>query len=277
MSFPRLPAVLLLSILFPLAAQAQAPAASAPQSSPAAKPASTKPFLTVNGYAVPQSMADGLVAELKARGAEENDELKRAVREEMIRRGALLSEAKKQGVDKAPGFKQQVQDATQMLLMRNVVANYLNANPPTDAELRAAYDALLVQLGNSEYKLRGLRLKNEADAGKVIASLKDGKKFDKLVKEYAEEADKDKKGDMGWNAPAALPAAVASAIRSLKKGEYTQSPVQLDTGWHVFLVEELRPLTPPSFEQARPQLAQGVVQMKVAQYIETLRTKAEIK
>jgi peptidyl-prolyl cis-trans isomerase C len=281
MPFPRLASILLLSAILPLAAQAQTPAATVSKDAPPAKPATAskdaKPYLTVNGTPIPQSMADRFLSELKSRGALENDALKNAIREEMIRRGVLLSEAKKQGLDKTPNFKQQVQDATQMLLMQAAVTKHLTENPVTDAELHAAYNAFVVQLGNTEYKLRGLRLKNEADAQKAIADLKDGKKFDKLFKEYAEEADKDKKGDLGWNAPAALPPTVASAIRPLKKGEYTQTPIKLDTGWHVFQIEEQRPLTPPAFEQVKSKLAQGAVQLKVAQYIETLRSKAEIK
>ena len=268
MSFPRIPSILLLATILPLAAQAQ-PAPKAPTS--------PKPYLTINGTPIPQSTADNFLATLKSRGAPETDELRNAVREEMIRRGLLLAEAKKHALDKTPEYKQHLQDATQMLLMQAAVAKYLTENPVTDTDLRAAYNAFVVQLGNSEYKLRGLRLSSEADAQKVLARLKDGKKFTRLINEYAEGPDKEKGGDLGWNAPSALPPAVASALRALKKNDHTPTPIKLDSGWHLFQLEDLRPLTPPAFEHVRAQLAQSLVQAKIAHYLQNLRAQADIK
>jgi peptidyl-prolyl cis-trans isomerase C len=195
----------------------------------------------------------------------------------MIRRGLLLAEAKKHALDKTPDYQQRLQDATQTLLMQAAVAKYLTENPVTDADLRAAYNAFVVRLGNTEYKLRGLRLESEADAQKVLARLKDGKKFERLAREYAEGPDKEKAGELDWRAPTSLPPAVAAALHPLKKGDYTPTPIPLDTGWHLFLLEDLRPLTPPALEQIKAQLAQGLVQAKIAQYLQRLRAQADIK
>ena len=57
-------------------------------------------FVTVNGVAVSQTMADVFMAEQKAKGAPDTPELKNAVREELIRRELLIQEAKKAGIDK---------------------------------------------------------------------------------------------------------------------------------------------------------------------------------
>ena len=57
--------------------------------------AAGKAFVTVNGTAVSQSIADVFISEQKAKGAPDSAELKNAVREELIRRELLVQEAKK--------------------------------------------------------------------------------------------------------------------------------------------------------------------------------------
>ena len=64
--------------------------------------AAGKAFVTVNGTAVSQSIADVFISEQKAKGAPDAAELKNAVREELIRRELLVQEAKKAGMDKKP-------------------------------------------------------------------------------------------------------------------------------------------------------------------------------
>ena len=57
--------------------------------------AAGKPFVTVNGVAISQNLADVFMAEQKSQGAPDSPELKNAVREELIRRELILQEAKK--------------------------------------------------------------------------------------------------------------------------------------------------------------------------------------
>jgi len=62
----------------------------------------------------------------------------------------------------------------------------------------------------------------------------------------------------------------------LEKGKYSKEPVKSDFGYHVILLEDTRNLTPPTFEQLKPQLTQRANQQKVEQLIEELRSKARI-
>lgn len=240
----------------------------------------TKPYITVNNYPIPQYVADAVIAEQKARGIPESPEFDQALREEMIRRGTLLSEAKKRGIDKKPEHRQQVELANQMLLMRDVVVDYLTQNPVTDAELQVAYNAIVIQMGNSEYKLRHIQLKTEKEAEDVIAQLKpeEGKNFAKLAKETSTDtATKEAGGNLGWNAPANLPAPVGAAVKTLEKGQYTQTPVQSSAGYHVILVEDIRPFTPPALDALEPKLRESVTQLKAAKFVDELREKAVVK
>jgi peptidyl-prolyl cis-trans isomerase C len=282
----RAPLLLLLAALAAPLAVAQPPApAPAPQAAkpaaaakPVAKSAPSKPYLTVNGYPLSQALVDAFVAEQKLRGVDtEAAAFQNALREEMIRRGALLAEAQKRALDKRPEYKRQLELSAQLLLMREAIADHFQRQPLTEAELEAAYRNALTRLGETEYRLRHIQSKTEAEAKEIAAQLAEGKKFDKLLKRSTDEATRDKGGDLGWKIPLTLPTDLAERLRPLKKGEHTQTPVKLGENWHVFRIEEQRPLTPPKREELLPQLRQGLVQLKTAQYLESLRASAQVK
>src|SRR5574337_651138 len=58
------------------------------------------PVATVNGTPIPAAWADALMAEQKAQGAPDSEQLRKAVTEELVRREILAQEARKQGLDK---------------------------------------------------------------------------------------------------------------------------------------------------------------------------------
>jgi peptidyl-prolyl cis-trans isomerase C len=62
----------------------------------------------------------------------------------------------------------------------------------------------------------------------------------------------------------------------LAKGKFTETPVKTDFGYHVILVEDSRPLTPPPFDQIKPQINQRLQQEQLQKYVAELQKKAKI-
>ncbi|WP_303783415.1 peptidylprolyl isomerase [Azovibrio restrictus] len=238
--------------------------------------AQSKAFVTVNGQAVPQYVADAFINEQKAQGAQDNPEFRNAVKEELIRRELLVNEARKKGLDKKSDIMGQMEIARQAILIRAFIADYLKANPVSDAQLKKDYDAFKAQLGGTEYKARHILVEKEEDAKAIIAKLDKGDKFADLAKQSRDPGSKDKGGDLGWSVPGAFVKPFADAMVKLDKGRYTKEPVKSDFGYHVILLEDTRALTPPPFEQLKPQLTQRANQQKVEQLIEELRSKAKV-
>ena len=89
----------------------------------------------VNGVAIPSARAEAMLAEQRAQGAPENDQLKNAVREELIRREVLSQEAGKKGLDKKADVQAQMDMARQAILIRAYLQEYVRANPVSDADL----------------------------------------------------------------------------------------------------------------------------------------------
>ncbi|MGB5206718.1 MAG: peptidylprolyl isomerase, partial [Azonexus sp.] len=58
--------------------------------------------------------------------------------------------------------------------------------------------------------------------------------------------------------------------------ELTKTPVKTDFGYHVIFLEDTRPLTPPPFEQIKPQLQQRAQQQQIEQLVRKLRESAKV-
>ena len=233
-------------------------------------------FVTVNGVAIPQSLADIFIAEQKAQGAPDSPELKKAVREELIRRELLIQEAKKAGLDKKSEVAAQAEAARQAFFVRAYVQDYVKKNPISDAQLKTQYEAIKTQLGNTEYKTRHILVKNEDDAKAIIANLKKGAKFEELAKQSIDPGSKDNGGDLGWASAGNFVKPFSDGLTSLSKGKYTEIPVKTEFGYHVILLEDSRPLSVPPFEEIKPRLLQQAQSQEINKLVDGLRSKAKV-
>jgi peptidyl-prolyl cis-trans isomerase C len=86
------------------------------------------------------------------------------VREELIRRELLLQEAKKLGLDKKPDVAAQADLARQAVFIRAFVQDFVKKHPISDEQMKAAYDRMKSQMGNTEYKVRHILVEKEDDA-----------------------------------------------------------------------------------------------------------------
>ncbi|HRD94081.1 MAG TPA: peptidylprolyl isomerase, partial [Accumulibacter sp.] len=50
-----------------------------------------------------------------------------------------------------------------------------------------------------------------------------------------------------------------------------------DFGYHVILLEDSRPLTPPAFDQVKQQLSQRLQQEQIQKLVSDLRAKAKVE
>ena len=258
-----------LAALLVAGAVISAPALAAPEKA-------KSPAVTVNGQPIAQTVFDSFLAEQRAQGVPDSPVLKNMVKEELVRREILVQEAKKKGFDKQVDVQSQIELARQAVLIRAYLSDYVRANPITDERLKAEYDVIKANLGGSEYRSRHILVDSEDVAKDIIAKLKKGEKFADLAKQSKDPGSKDKGGELGWSTPNAYVKPFAEALTKLKKGELTETPVKSDFGYHVIQLDETRPLTPPPFDQIKPQLQQRASQQLVEQLVKDLRAKAKV-
>lgn len=236
------------------------------------------PVATVDGEAIPQAYADALLTEQEAKGTDDSEQLRGAVREELVRREILRQAAVKKGLDKKPEVETQMELAKQAVIIRAYLQDFVANNTVTDADVRKTYDEMKTRLGNTEYKVRHILVEDEANARALIAKLNKGEKFEDLAKANSmDPGSKDKGGELGWSNPGMYVPTFSEAMTKLKKGETTKEPVKSNFGYHIIQLEDTRQLEAPDFEKLAPQLKQRIQAQRLEQHIMELRTSAKVE
>jgi peptidyl-prolyl cis-trans isomerase C len=214
-----------------------------------------------------------MVKQRTSQGQPDSPELRAAVRDELNTRELLVREARKQGLDKNPLVKTEIDLTSQTVLVRAFMADYLKAHPIPEDQMRKEYDVIKGQIGDKEYKVRHILVEKEDEAKEIIAALQKGEKFEKLAERSKDTGSKINGGDLDWNAPANFVKPFADAMVALQKGKFTTTPVQSQFGWHVIQLDDIRDAKVPPYDEVKPQLAQRMQGREVEQYLKDLRAK----
>lgn len=242
---------------------------------PKATPKATAPVAgTSDKQLYSQGQFDVLLKERLAQGGQDTPELRNAVKEELNTRELLAREAKKQNLDKNSDVKTQMDLASQTVLVRAYVTDWVRKNPVPEADLRKEYEQIKGQIGDKEYKVRHILVEKEDDAKAIITELQKGAKFDELAKARSKDpGSKDKGGDLDWNAPANFVKPFGDAMKTTPKGKFTPQPVQTQFGWHVIEVDDVRDAKVPTYDEVKPQLQQRLQAQWLDKYFKELRAK----
>lgn len=243
----------------------------------AALPAMAQNLAVVNGKPVPSSRADAMIKQMSAQGQQDTPQLRSMVKEELINREILMQEADRLGLSQSPEVKNQLEMARQAIVIRALVADYVKKNPVSEADMKAEYDKYKAQAGDKEYHARHILVEKEDDAKAIIAKLKSGAKFEDLAKQSKDPGSAGKGGDLDWATPSSFVKPFSDAMVGLQKGQFTETPVHTQFGWHVIKLEDVRPAKVPSFEEVKPQIAEALQQQKLQAYQQELRKKAKIQ
>lgn len=236
-----------------------------------------KPVALVNGVAIPQSRVDLRVGVAVTQGGQpDSEELRKAIREDLINLEVLSQAAEKLGLDKQGDTKQQLELARQSVLAGAYVQDYVKKNPVDEAILKQDYETMKSRVGDKEYKVSHILVETEEEA-KIIAKRVKKEAFAKVAKQKSKDpGSKDKGGDLGFTVPGNFVQPFGEAILKLKKGDIS-APVQTQYGWHIIKLEDTRELKVPTFEEMKPRLEQRRNQEAVQKAIAELRSKARIE
>ena len=270
-ALPRLTALLVAGFLLPAPLFAQEAKSAAKQ---AVKPAAVA---TVNGVAIPAARADALLQSQLAQGQQDSEQLRAAIRNDLINREMLSQAAKKKGFEKNAGVNAQFELARQGILVNAYLQDFVAANPVKDESVKGEYENIVKAMGNKEYKARHILLATEDAAKDIVARLQKGEKFEELAKQSKDPGNKDRGGDLGWAAPSGYVKAFAEALVKLEKGKFSATPVKTEFGWHVLQLDDIRDLKHPPLDEVKPQIQQRLQQQMLERHIAELRTKTRIE
>lgn len=251
--------------------------------------AETKPAVDVNATIISVNKVpltqgtyiDTLRANL-ASGAQDSQQFRQAVLDDLVISEALAQEAKKAKLDKDADIKRALDTAQRKLLAEAYMVKQLQANPVTEADAKAEYErqvGLTKDGRNSvEYKASQIVVKDEASAQEAIKRLKAGEDFAKVAKEMSiDPTAKQRAGSLPWSLPDQFIKPLGDIVTNLEKGQVVNAPIQSPLGWHIILLEDSRPFKAPSFEESKGRMMQTLLERKKQEIIESVMQKAEVK
>jgi len=232
----------------------------------------------VNGVAVPRARQDLLMQQQGARGMPDNEQTRALVRDELINREVLYQEAQKAGVGKKPEVQAQVDMARQDVVVSAYVRDWVRTHPVTDADVQKEYDRAKAQTGDKEYRARHILVETEEQAKGLIDELKKGGKFEDLAtKNSKDPGSAQRGGDLDWNVPGTYDKQFADALVKLEKGKYTDTPVRTRFGYHIIMLEDVRPVKFPALNEVRQRISQQITQGRIEELVKSLRAKAKVE
>ena len=128
-----------------------------------------------------------------------------------------------------------------------------------------------------EYNARHILVDKEDEAKAIIAKLKAGDKFEELAKQSKDPGSAANGGSLDWAPAANYVKPFGDALMTLKKGEFTETPVKTQFGYHVIKLEDVRDAKVPPLEEVKPRIVQNLQQKQFLAFQEKLRKKAKIK
>jgi len=236
------------------------------------------PLVTVNGTAISQEMFDDYVKAVAGKSSSEvSPEDRDQIKENLVRIVLISQQAEKDGLLKDPEIATRLELARLNLIQQASAQKYLKDRAPTDAELRTEFEAQLASTPLVEYHARHILLSSQENAQKVIEQLDGGADFAALAKRVSGDKQSAKNGgDLDWFSPNTMVKPFANAVATLKKGEYTKTPVETQFGWHVIQLIGTRDSAPPSFDAVKERLNQIVMSKKFKAYSDEMMKTAKI-
>jgi peptidyl-prolyl cis-trans isomerase C len=197
---------------------------------------------------------------------------------EMVVNKMAAQAGRKAKLAEDPEVKRRIQQAQDQIIADTYVGRYVRANVD-DAKVKVRYDTYIKTLKPAEQvNARHILVKTEDEAKAIIAELKNGTDFATLAKDKSTDQDsKAAGGDLGWFTKEEMVPAFADAAFKLQKGQFTETPVKTDFGYHVIKLEDRRQAPPPTFEEAKPQVTQLLERDLVTQKLKELQNSTKIE
>jgi peptidyl-prolyl cis-trans isomerase C len=235
---------------------------------------------SVNGVIISNDAVEQGIQAALSQGQKDSSDLRKAVLGKMIEISLLSQQAERDGLANSDRANSQLALIRQNYLADLELSTYMSRNPVSDADVQAEYNREIATLGSQgmivEYKVSDIAVATEADAQAALARIKKGESFDKVAKSVSLAPNKVQGGAVGWvQAGQTLPQ-IATVLIGLSKGQVSPAPIQMPQGWYLIKLEDKKSSKPPSYEQAKAAIRNGLMQKKQFEFLSQLRQGANI-
>ena len=188
----------------------------------------------------------------------------------------VILEGRRAGFSKDPDVKKRLLDVEDQIISEIFLTKTIGSQVTEEALQKIYSETKSEMASGDQIKARHILLDSEEKAMEIIKKLQAGGEFAKLASEYSTGPSAASGGDLGWFGEGQMVPEFSKAAFALNPGDIVTKPVKTQFGWHIILVEDRKVSAPPSFDDAKEQLASTMSQKLLKELIETLRTKAKI-
>lgn len=180
-------------------------------------------------------------------------------------------------LDESDAVKEQMQMIESQLVARALVDQIVE-NGMTEERVQKAYDTYVAENpAKDEVKASHILLDSKEKAEAVILELDAGADFAAKAQEKSIGPSAKNGGDLGFFSAEQMVKEFSDAAFALEKGTYTKAPVKSQFGWHVIKVFDRKAGTPPTLEEARPQIEETLGAELLQEHIDGLRESAKVE
>ncbi|MBU3554040.1 peptidyl-prolyl cis-trans isomerase [Polynucleobacter sp. UB-Piko-W3] len=235
---------------------------------------------SVNGAIITNDMVEQGIKIAISQGQKDSPELRQAVVQKFIEVLLLSQRAESSGLANSDKANTQLMLIRQNYLADLQLSTFMAQNPISDADIQAEYNKEIASLGPQgmlvEYKMSDIALATEADAQAALNRIKKGEPFDKVAKNVSLAPNKVQGGAVGWVQTGQVPPQISAVLVNLAKGQVSQAPIQLEQGWYLVRLEDKRSSKPPTLDQAKAAIRNGLAQRKQFEFLSQIAKESKI-
>lgn len=246
------------------------------------KKSDDKVLATVNGEDITQTAFDRYLQVRRGEPMADKEKERAVVLGELQDRLLLTQHALETGLENDPDVGFTLARARENILIQALIRKTVSDTPVTDDALKAQFQREVEKTSKTEFRMRHILVKTEAEARDVAKQLAGGANFKTLArKKSLDDQTAANGGDLGWTNEGSMPPEIFAAAMATGKGAVS-APVKTDFGWHVIKVDETRALKIPTYDEfianprARAGLAQKIQNERLTTLLDDLKKKAKI-
>ncbi len=224
---------------------------------------------TIGDYKITEGMIDDELSDMPAQIAYRysTPDGRKMLLDQMIVEHVLLNEAKASKLDKDARMERQIVHAGNQILISQYYRDYISNILGISDEQAKAYYQQHPELFSTkaQAKLHHIGFKTQEEALAARAKIESGQStFAKEAENSTDTGTGKSTGLLGYvtkdvsSTALGKPDTWSDVVFALKPGEVSQ-PVQTETGWHLFLVDEQRPAEILPYEQVRMQVREKIL------------------
>ena len=246
-------------------------------------------LVTVNGKNITKQDAQAFVTASapKATFAQLEPAEKRMVTDRLIEKQLFTELAAKEGIDKKPEFKRNMEKIKAELLVNMWMKEQMDNAIVSDSEAKEFYKKNADKfMGKASMHARHILVEKEKEAQDIIVILKPLKgealktKFIDLAKTKSTGPSATKGGDLGTFSKGQMVPEFSKAVWALDHGQVTTTPVKTQFGYHVIYLETKSEAAATPYEQVKDKIITSLKQQqfsaKITQIAKELKSKAKI-